>query len=104
MDETACIQCSVCSTWDHFQCSGLTVKEFKNDRLYFCKPPCAMFVLPFSTVKTPDLIENEILVRNDSVKLKPKKKKIRLEKRQEIIADKTKSAKSVVFDHFLDIN
>ena len=38
LKHTACIQCSICDIWDHFECSGLTEKEFLCDVYYFCSP------------------------------------------------------------------
>ena len=45
LKQTACIQCSICGTWDHFECSGLTTREFLHDVYYFCSSKCAVCVL-----------------------------------------------------------
>ena len=104
LDTTACIQCSTCSVWVHFECTNLSKTEYNSRLYYFCKASCEICLLPFTEVKTPDLIKDGIFANNADFKPKTKRKNIRKEKRRENIKKITSSAKNVSFDHFLKIN
>ena len=64
LDQTPCKQCSTCGVWDHFECSGMSVREFYFP-YYFCNDPCETYaythMLPFSAVPTSDLIKRGVL-------------------------------------------
>ena len=100
LEYSACIQCSICDMWHHFECSNLTVKEFYNNPYFFCSDRCEICLLPFTEVDTTSLVKSGILAKSATkppkkTKKKPKKKKTRMD---------FKNADFVKFDHFLEIN
>ena len=66
LDHMACIRCSVCNTWCHHVCSGLTNDQFRSNYYFFCNSKCENFnvtFLPFSKCKDSELFGNEIFVK-----------------------------------------
>lgn len=99
LEQTACIQCSICEKWDHFECSGLSVKEFKCNDYYFCCKSCEVSVLPFTEVSTNTLVKNGIFHELANSKSVPKQKKTKKNK-----STNKPQVKRLNLDHFLDIN
>ena len=103
VSQAACIQCSVCKVWNHFECSGISVFEFHHNDYYFCSKACELCLFPFSAVETNDLIKNEIL--HKSAKNIPKTNKpSEKAKPNEKIKTGARLPKPVKFDHFLEIS
>ena len=71
LDNSPCIQCSICDTWVHYKCSKLTALQFNTNPYFFCSDACEICLLPFTDIKTAVLVKNEILAKNAD--LKPKK-------------------------------
>ena len=104
LKHTVCICCSTCNTWDHFECSGISIREFYFP-YYFCKDACERLglcsALPFHMISKSELIKSNILLKCKGVPSKPKNKKI--------VKKKTKRANlhpttQVRPDHFLEIS
>ena len=73
LHSTPCIQCSICETWVHYECSKLTASQFNTNPYFFCSEACEICLLPFTEIKNADLVKNGILAKN--ALLKPKKVK-----------------------------
>ena len=97
---SACISCSICDRWVHFECSNLSKSEFFSIPYFFCSPACEVCLLPFTEVSTQVLIENDILEKTAASEPKPKPRKKRKKKK----ANKVFRNERVKFDHFLKIN
>ena len=105
LDYPACICCSTCGTWDHFECSGLSAREFYFP-YYFCKDACERrglcSVLPFSMILRNELIKSNILHKCAGEPLKAQKRKRIKKKRAE--NPRPNKVKRVSSDHFLEIS
>ena len=75
LDNSPCIQCSICDTWVHYKCSKLTALQFNTNPYFFCSDACEICLLPFTDIKTAVLVKSESLAKNAD--LKPKKHKVK---------------------------
>ena len=100
-DYSACIQCSICDTWNHFECSNLSKEEFFSNPYYFCSVACEVCLLPFTEIDTKSLIKSGILSK--TAHNKPRSRKKRKVKKSSLNHEDL-SKNYVKFDHFLKIN
>ena len=100
LDQTPCIQCSICDKWDHFICSGLTAREFRVNVYHFCSSKCEACVFPFSYVDTSSLVKCDVLNKSAIENRIPKIRKKPPKRKKKSV----NSSQRVKFDHFLDIN
>ena len=94
LDNMACIRCSVCLTWCHYECSGLTAKEFASNFYFFCNSKCENFnitFLPFNAVSNQELVTDGIL-------LQPRLKNTNTKRK---LKRSSKITKKINFDHFI---
>ena len=105
VDNIACIQCSICNDWYHYVCASLSEKEFYY-YYYFCSRPCEMFLFPFNSCSTDQLIKDEICqnvtLANEEISKSTKRK-------SDLVTSlppppKPRNSDNVNFNPFIDVN